>query len=140
MSSNEASPRLDEADLALFRDLGTQRRVAQGEYLYRQGDLTYDFYVAVTAEVDIVLTVDGGERLVVRQGGLRVLVSARVAKAGEVIMVPRDRLRHVMATERAPGRHHPRVVHRSPQHPHEGGGSRDPGDRLALLAGVAEGA
>ena len=105
-----ASPQLDAADIALFRDVGAQRRVAQGEYLYRQGDLTYDFYVAVTAEIDIVVTVDGGERLVVRHGpgrflgelnmlgGLRVLVSARVSKSGEVIVVSRERLRQVMAT------------------------------------------
>ena len=56
------------------------------------------------------MAVDGGERLVVHHGpgrflgelnmlgGLRVLVSARVTTSGEVIVVSRDRLRQLMAT------------------------------------------
>ena len=102
---------LDAADMALVADLGARRRIDAGEYLYRAGDLTYDFFVLVSAEVDIVLSVDDGERIIVHHGpgrflgevnmlsGLRVLVSARVVKAGEVIVVARDRLRRLMAAD-----------------------------------------
>jgi thioredoxin reductase (NADPH) len=110
MDETEAAPTLDPADIELFAELGTRRHVSKGEYLFREGDVTYDFYVVVTAEVDIVLKVDGGERLVAHHGpgrflgelnmlsALRVLVSGRVSEPGEVIAVPRDRLRQLMAT------------------------------------------
>jgi thioredoxin reductase (NADPH) len=110
MSEDAAAAQLSAADIALIDQFGTRRQVVPGEYLYREGDLTYDFYVVVTAEVEIVVAVDGGEREVARHGpgrflgelnmlsGLRVFVSARVTRPGEVIAVPRDRLRQLMAT------------------------------------------
>jgi thioredoxin reductase (NADPH) len=106
----EATPTLDAADMALVTRLGVRRQVQAGEYLYREGDVGYDFFVLVSAEVDIVVAVDGGERVIVRHGpgrflgelnmlsGLRVFVSARVVTAGEVVAVSRDRLRQLMAT------------------------------------------
>ena len=105
-----AAPTLDAADTELIAEFGTRRQANVGEYLYREGDLTYDFFVLVSTEVDIVVTVDDGERVVVHHGpgrflgeanmlsGLRVFVSARVVKSGEVIVVARDRLRQLMAT------------------------------------------
>lgn len=105
-----ATPTLSAADLALVSQLGVRREVPAGEYLYREGDVTYDFFALVSAEVDIVVTVDGAERAIFHHGpgrflgelnmlsGLRVFVSARVVTAGEVVAVPRDRLRQLMAT------------------------------------------
>lgn len=110
MIDEEAFPQLDAADVDLIATLGERRQVAQGEYLYREGDLTYDFYVVVSAEIDVVVAVDGEERTIARHGpgrflgelnmltGLRVFVSTRVSRSGEVIAVPRDRLRQLMAT------------------------------------------
>ena len=106
----EATATLDAADMALVTELGTRRQVSEGEYLYHAGDLAYDFFVIVTAEVDIVVEVDGEERVIIHHGpgrflgelnmlsGLRVFVSARVVTGGEVIAVSRDRLRQLMAT------------------------------------------
>jgi thioredoxin reductase (NADPH) len=106
----QLAPTLDAADIAQVADLGSRRQVRDGEYLYREGDVTYDFFVLVSAEVDIVLRVDVGENVIAHHGpgrflgelnmltGLRVFVSARVIKAGEVIALPRDRLRQLMAT------------------------------------------
>jgi thioredoxin reductase (NADPH) len=106
----EAFPQLEVADVDLIATLGERRQVSEGEYLYREGDLTYDFFVVVSAEIDVVVGVDGAERVIVQHGpgrflgelnmltGLRVFVSTRVSKAGEVIAVPRDRLRQLMAT------------------------------------------
>jgi thioredoxin reductase (NADPH) len=107
---DEATPTLDAADVALVSQLGDRRQVEVGDYLFREGDVAYDFFVLVSAEVDIVVAVDGSEQPVIRHGpgrflgelnmlsGLRVFVSARVVSAGEVVAVPRDRLRQLMAT------------------------------------------
>jgi thioredoxin reductase (NADPH) len=107
---DEAFPTLDTADLALVTELGVRRQVTEGEYLFREGDAAYDFFVLVSAEVDIVVAVDGGENVIVHHGpgrflgelnmlsGLRVFVSARVVTPGEVAVVSRERLRQLMAT------------------------------------------
>lgn len=110
MAADEAFPNLDAADIALFAAAGTRRSMDAGEYLYREGDSAYDFYVVVSAEVEIVVRTDGGEQLIAQHGpgrflgelnmltGQRVFVSARVVKAGDVIAVPRAELRRVMTT------------------------------------------
>jgi thioredoxin reductase (NADPH) len=107
----EATATLDDADMAIVAELGVRRQVNEGEYLYREGDVTYDFLLLVSAEVDIIVSADGGENVIAQHGpgrflgelnmlsGLRVFVSARVVKAGEVIVVPRDQLRQLMATK-----------------------------------------
>jgi thioredoxin reductase (NADPH) len=107
---DESFPTLDAADLDLIAELGTRREVRQGEYLFREGDVTYDFFVLVGAEVEIVVKADGGERIIARHGpgrflgelnmltGLRVFVSAKVVRSGAVVVVERARLRQLMAT------------------------------------------
>jgi thioredoxin reductase (NADPH) len=107
----EAFPTLDAADIALVTQIGVRRQVKEGEYLFREGDVTYDFFVLISAEADILVTVDDGERVIVQHGpgrflgelnmlsGLRVFVSARVVKADEVVVVSRDQLRQLMATK-----------------------------------------
>jgi len=81
---------LDDAQLAFLDSLGERRPVVVGEYLIREGDLTYDFFALVSAEVDIILTVDGRESLMAHHGpgrflgelsllsGLRAFLSAKV--------------------------------------------------------------
>src|SRR5580692_6592428 len=92
----EATATLDAADIALVAELGERRQVRVGEYLYREGDVTYDFFLLISAEVDILISADGGESVIAQHGpgrflgelnmltGMRVFVSARVVKAGEV--------------------------------------------------------
>jgi thioredoxin reductase (NADPH) len=104
-------PALDESELAQLERRGTRRRVQAGEYLYRAGDTGYDFYVVLSGLIEIVLEVDGEERLLVSHGpgrflgelnlltGLRVFVSARVAEGGELLAVPVDELRNILATQ-----------------------------------------
>ena len=110
-----AAATLDSHQLAALDALGTRRSVAVGEYLYREGDAAYDFFVVVSGAVEIVLHADGEERVLARHGagrflgelnmltGLRVFVSARVAEAGQVIVVPVADLRRVLATQPALG-------------------------------------
>ncbi len=105
-----AFPTLDAAELALLETLGTRRSVTVGEYLYREGDTTYDFYAIRSGATEIVVRADGEERSIVRHGpgrflgelnlltGQRVYVSARVVEPGEVIVVPRSALQHLLAT------------------------------------------
>jgi thioredoxin reductase (NADPH) len=105
-----AFPQLDEAELAVLAGLGTRRSVAAGEYLYREGDATYDFFVVLAGTVEIVVDTDGDERLIATHGpgrflgelnlltGQRVFVSARVTEPGEVLAIPRDGLRRLIAT------------------------------------------
>src|SRR5260370_22496725 len=105
-----AFPTLDDSELAILEALGTRRSVAVGEYLYREGDATYDFDVILSGAAEIVVRSDGEERIVARHGpgqflgelnlltGQRVYLSARVVEPGEVIVVPRAALQHVIAT------------------------------------------
>jgi thioredoxin reductase (NADPH) len=102
---------LDDAQLAALERLGVRRPIAVGEYLYREGDLSYDFYIVLAGVVEVVVNTEGQEQVLARHGagrflgelnlltGQRVLVSARVAEPGEVIAVPRDALRRLIATD-----------------------------------------
>ena len=112
--SELAAPTLDATDVALIAQFGTRRQVEAGEYLYREGDVTYDFFVVDHGETEIIVNVDGAERVLARHGpgrflgelnmlsGLRVFVSARMSTSGEVVVLARDRMRQLMAT-------HPRL-------------------------------
>src|SRR3989440_6753591 len=105
-----AFPTLDDSELAVLQALGSRRSVAMGEYLYREGDATYDFYVILSGAAEIVVRSDGEERIITRHGpgqflgelnllsGQRVYLSARVVEPGEVIVVPRAALHHLIAT------------------------------------------
>jgi thioredoxin reductase (NADPH) len=107
----EATPTLGPSDMALATQVGVVRQVREGEYLYREGDSSYDFFVLLSAEVEIVVAVDGSESVVIRHGagrflgelnmlsGLHAFVSAKVVTSGEVVAIPRDRLRQLMATK-----------------------------------------
>ncbi len=106
----EAFPTLGAEDLRVLETLGERRSVAAGQYLYRAGDATYDFYAVVSGVVEIVVDSRGQEEIVTRHRagqflgelnlltGLRVFVNARVLEAGEVIAVPRETLRRLVAT------------------------------------------
>ena len=107
----DAFPQLSGADLAALGRLGVRRAVAAGEYLYREGDASYDFYVVLSGAVEIFVKSEGQERIIARHEagrflgelnlltGQRVYVSARVAEPGEVIAVSRDALRRLIATD-----------------------------------------
>ena len=105
-----AFPTLTDADMAVMDELGTRRPTSVGEYLFREGDVTYDFYVVVSGSIEVVAHNGTEEHVVAVHGpgkflgelnlltGMRVFVSTRVVEAGEVIVVPRDRLRRLIAT------------------------------------------
>jgi thioredoxin reductase (NADPH) len=109
LDAEVAFPTLDNAEITAIEAFGSRRSVSVGEYLYREGDASYDFYVVVSGAVVIAVQADGEERIVARYGpggflgelnmlsGQRVYVSARVVEPGEVIVVPTAALRQVFA-------------------------------------------
>ena len=109
----DAFPRLGDADISSLTALGSRRTVASGEYLYREADVAYDFFVVLSGAVEIVVGSGGDERVIVRHEsggflgelnlltGQRVFVSARVVESGEVLVVPAASLRHVIAVQPA---------------------------------------
>ena len=113
MADDDAAfPTLDPTAIAFLETVGQRRTVGAGEYLYRAGDDDYDFFVVLSGMVDIILGGDGDaeEQLITQHGagrflgelnmltGQRVYVSARVAEAAEVLSVPAEALRTVIAT------------------------------------------
>ena len=110
-ADTDAFLQLSEAEMAALGQLGVRRAVAAGEYLYREGDPSYDFYVVLAGSVEIVVHSEGSERVIARHPagrflgelnlltGQRVFVSARVAEPGEVLAVPRDALQRLIATD-----------------------------------------
>ena len=104
-------PDLDDSEIESMEPHGTRCVVRAGDYLYRAGDTGYDFYVVLSGSIEIVLEVDGDEQVIVTHGpgkflgelnlltGLRVFVSARVAEDGEVLAIPVEELRRIIATE-----------------------------------------
>jgi len=110
-AETDAFLQLNDAELAALEPLGVHRAVSAGEYLYREGDPGYDFYVVLAGAVEIVVNAEGKDRVIARHlagrflgelnllTGQRVFVSARVAESGEVLAVPRDALRHLIATD-----------------------------------------
>jgi len=105
-----AFPALDPSEVAIFEAVGTRRHVVAGDYLYHEGDPHYDFWIVLSGAVEVVVD-DADDQVIVtpRAGqflgelnlltGVRAFVSARVAEPGEVLAVPADRLRRVIATE-----------------------------------------
>ncbi len=97
-------------ELAAIEAVGTRRSVVPGEYLYRAGDARYDFFVILNGSVVVFTVADGGAREIARHGpgrflgelnmltGMRVFVSVEVVEAGEVLVVPHDRLLSLIST------------------------------------------
>jgi len=110
-AETDAFLQLNDAELAALEQLGVRRAVSAGEYLYREGDPGYDFYVVLAGAVEIVVNSEGKDRIIARHPagrflgelnlltGQRVFVSARVAEPGEVLAVPREALRRLIATD-----------------------------------------
>ena len=86
-----AFPFLDPSEVAIFEAIGTRRHVTAGEYLYREGDPAYDFWIVISGAVDVVVD-DADDRVITthRAGqflgelnlltGVRAFVSARVRR------------------------------------------------------------
>lgn len=103
-----AFPRLDEDQLARFRELGRPRTVEPGEVLFNAGEETTDFFVIESGTVVIVQGLGRENKVIAVSGrhrflgelslliGQRLYLSGVVRDAGEVIQVPLDKLRQIV--------------------------------------------
>ncbi len=110
-----AYPRLSDAQVQLLAGHGVTRSTAEGEVLYREGDDLSDFYVVLSGRIAVVQNIGRAERLVAVHGagrflgelnllaGQPMLLSAVVREAGEVVVIPLDRLRQVVSQQPAIG-------------------------------------
>src|SRR3954466_10130617 len=107
-----AFPRLGDDALAALEEKGARRAVREGELLFQAGDQTYDFFVVLTGKVAIVQDLGGADEAVIGVHGpgrflgeLNLLtgegvyLTAQVIEEGEVLQVPRERARALVAGE-----------------------------------------
>jgi thioredoxin reductase (NADPH) len=106
-----AFPRLSEAQIEALAARGHRRRTRPGEVLFREGDPSCDFFVILAGKVAIVTGYSGEEQIVSVHGpgrflgelslltGQAVFVTAVVREPGEVLVVPVERLRHLVTQD-----------------------------------------
>jgi thioredoxin reductase (NADPH) len=110
-----AFPRLNEGQMEALDSCGSRHETAVGEHLYRQGDSPYDFFVIVEGLVAVHADPDGEEPAVAVHGprrftgelslltGQPALYMTVVREAGEVLQVPPQTLREMVAEDPALG-------------------------------------
>jgi thioredoxin reductase (NADPH) len=112
---NGAFPRLSQEQIGALAAYGRRRRTQPGEVLFREGDPGCDFFVILAGKVAIVEGYGGDERVISVHGpgrflgelnlltGQAVFVTAVVREPGEVLVVPVERLRDLLAQDSALG-------------------------------------
>ncbi len=107
-----AFPRLDDDQRARLRGLGRVRTVEAGEVLFAAGDQGADFFVIESGAVVIVQGYGEENRVIAVHGphrflgelsllsGQRLYLSGIVRDAGEVIQIPVEKLRQIVAEDK----------------------------------------
>ena len=102
---------MSEAEIEALAAYGQRRRTQPGEVLYREGDSRCDFFVILAGKVAIVTGYGGDEHVISVHGpgrflgelslltGQTVFVTAVVREPGEVLVVPVERLRHLVTRD-----------------------------------------
>jgi thioredoxin reductase (NADPH) len=110
-----AFPRLNDAQRERLRSLGRVRGVESGEVLFAAGDPSSDFFVVESGAVAIVQGYEAENRVIAVHGrhrflgelslltGQRLYLWGVVRDAGEVIQVPLERLRGIVAQDESLG-------------------------------------
>ena len=108
---NGAFPRLNDDQRARLLAVGELRKVVPGEVLFTDGDDSYDFFVVKSGAVAIVRGLGDENHVIAVHGrhrflgelnlltGGRVYLSGVVRDAGEVIQVPIENLRRLVADD-----------------------------------------
>jgi thioredoxin reductase (NADPH) len=108
-----SSPRFDEEQMARFRGIGRSRTVAHGDVLFAEGDEGADFFVIESGSIAIVQGHGMENRVIAVFGrhqflgelsmltGQRLYLSGVVSDGGEVIQVPVEKLREIVAEDKA---------------------------------------
>jgi thioredoxin reductase (NADPH) len=119
-SSAPARPTLNEAaavvtfdasQLAELAEFGEERTVTAGEVLFRAGDETFDFFVVLEGEIEVIREDPEGGVVVARHGpsrflgelnlltGQRRFLTAVVAESGRLLVIPQDEFRRLMSSK-----------------------------------------
>ncbi len=111
----EALPTLEDQQLTRLEARGERRATQPGEVLFRQGDRRYDFLVILSGAVAVVDGPTGEERTIAVLGphhflgeldlltGEGAFTTAIVQESGEVLVVPVESLRELVAEDAALG-------------------------------------
>jgi thioredoxin reductase (NADPH) len=106
-----AFPRLTRDQIAALERIGTRRPTREDEVLYREGDRACDLFVILDGLVALVERYGSEEEVIGVHGpgrflgeiglltGQSVLLTAVVREPGEVLAVPADRLRELVAQD-----------------------------------------
>ena len=107
-----AFPRLDEGQRAQLREMGQVRAVEPGEVLFAEGDAGSDFFIIESGSVTIVQGYGKENRIIAVHGehrflgemsmltGQRIYLTGVVREPGEVIQVPIEKLRQIVAEDK----------------------------------------
>ncbi|CAM3290403.1 FAD-dependent oxidoreductase [Mycobacterium intermedium] len=109
-----AYPRLSDEQIATLEAGGARRAVETGESLVREGERSDYFFVILSGKVAITTTDDAGNRHVIRVHGPRrflgelgdlegqaAFYTAEVVEPGEVVVLPAERVRSLVAHDPA---------------------------------------
>lgn len=109
-----AYPRLSDDQVATLAAGGARRTVGRGEMLVREGERVGDFFIILSGKVAVSTVDDAGNRRVTRVHGpgrflgelgdlegQAAFYSAEVVEPGEVLVVPTDRVRALVAHDPA---------------------------------------
>ena len=109
-----AYPRLSDGQIVTLKAGGARRAVDTGETLVREGERSDYFFVILSGKVAVTTTDDAGNRQVIRVHGPRrflgelgdlegqaAFYTAEVVEPGEVLVVPTDRVRSLVAHDPA---------------------------------------
>jgi thioredoxin reductase (NADPH) len=109
--TNGAYPRLSEAQVRALAEQGRRRPARAGEELIRAGEVAYDLVVILSGTVATIDDADGGQRVIAVHGSGRFLgelglligqpafFSAVVREPGDVLVVPGERVRELVASD-----------------------------------------
>jgi thioredoxin reductase (NADPH) len=107
----DASPTLDGETLVELAALGHEQAVEAGDVIFRAGDRSDDFRVVLSGEVDIIRPDPAGDVVITTHGpgrflgelsmltGQRLYLTARVRRAGRVLVVPGEVFRQIMSSK-----------------------------------------
>jgi thioredoxin reductase (NADPH) len=104
-----ASPVLSASELSEIAQFGTERAVAAGELLFQAGEATYDLFVVLEGEVEILRPDDKDETPILVFGsgsfigeltlltGQRRFLNCRAPQAARVLVIPQPEFRRLMS-------------------------------------------
>lgn len=110
-ANTQIFPTLTPAQIERARAYATARSVSAGDILFKPGDLDVPFFIVLSGRLDIIQPGMGQERLITTHdaahftgelsmiSGQRCLVLGRVTEGGEVLQVPVEGLRTIIARD-----------------------------------------